>query len=39
MITSSNFFDKAFFTIENPDHKLHSDELSPWENSPGRMLL
>lgn len=39
MITSSKFFNKSFFTLENLEHKLHSDELSPWENSPGKALL
>ena len=33
MITSSNFFDKSFFTLEEVQERLNYDEVSPWNLS------
>ena len=38
MITSSKFFEKSFFTLDNLEHKINSDQLSPWEDYPGKTV-
>lgn len=31
MITSSNFFEKSIFTLEDEFPKMPTDYISPWE--------
>jgi hypothetical protein len=39
MITSSQFFEKSFFTFDTGDERIQADEVSPWGVIPPRASL